>query len=1122
MVKSLQSRVSYSIPGPGPLNAHSRGINALALDLTTPVSPTFSNPASGILYTAGRDGLIHAWDLNIDFKASEANLRERERAMQQRSMRTSISTSKSNLNHRASVSSKRSSVLQPRHLHDNVDHTLFYSPELMPENADRIDDASVPPLDISGIASEAGFHLHPSSHRAQPLAINTSPAARLNHGSLYDSPQTGLEKRTASGSYDDQWSFRTHGGLLRKTRSVTFTDPSLPMARTMSKSGSSAAVEKMALSPKFEMYVPPAATHRQVFQHHSDWVNDIVLCNDNQQLISASNDRLIYLRSCHSSGDPVRIGFHADAVKRLAYPRERNWIVSGGLDHCVVLWDLNEARGAINSIAVNTFRHISKETNPQSSVYALATNPSGSVIVSGAPDKIVRVWDPRTNGNNPLALPGHTDNIRDILVSDDGRWVLSASSDTTIKLWSLAAPHRCVVTYTHHTESVWALASNHPNLETFWAGSRDGLVTKFNRRRLGAGGPEEELVDCVAVCKENGPVSKIAAIDDMYLWTATPQSSVNRWRDIPLHVATVEVSSPTTHEDHPEVIIIPPSSIIHQHPVIFNDAASWDTRLRSAYSTDDGASFRTGLAGTFAPSGMVGLDENDSAESLIEPVWRMPDSTIQGKPYFTDAVLLNSRRHAVTKNSAGDVCLWDILTCQMIKQLGQMDLKEAIERENTIEWIPSWCAVDIKNDCLTVHLDESRCFDAELYDDQVDIPSVPGDEDHRVNLGKWILTNLFLSYVKEHHRPHPAIPTPLAQPLQPTGGLAPSPQAGAACNTASVSPPPSTKLLAPATPSTRVSTDSNASDLSSGGEEPVRQPKRTPLTLNVSTQPLNPDGDKASISNPTTPTGARPGKNKLSDTSGNVSDASDSSVSTTDKLKRKVSNLAQSLTRKATSSSASSLDEVGDSGEESSLSQKIKFRIRSRTASSGRVKKGSGLATQKEAGPAHLGLTKESSQSTDTRSTPKPLEEKLPSPVPEESSPTSKTTPQTDPPPSSQTQSQPPAGGPSQTTDASDAGSRRRSEDEPKSQAQPSAQAQFQHDRALRRSIDSNIPSARSTPRSTSLTEPVRSSSRGRVPSITHEQVGLPPPDNVESRSQGCVRTQWVRLVAAGHRSNTH
>ncbi|MBA0561422.1 hypothetical protein Golob_018252 [Gossypium lobatum] len=56
------------------------------------------------------------------------------------------------------------------------------------------------------------------------------------------------------------------------------------------------------------------------------------------------------------------------------------------------------------------------------SVYALAMNGSGSLLVSGGTEKVVRVWDPRTGSKN-MKLRGHADNIRALLLDSTGRLV---------------------------------------------------------------------------------------------------------------------------------------------------------------------------------------------------------------------------------------------------------------------------------------------------------------------------------------------------------------------------------------------------------------------------------------------------------------------------------------------------------------------------------------------------------------------------------------------------------------------------------------------------------------------------------------------------------------------------
>lgn len=61
-------------------------------------------------------------------------------------------------------------------------------------------------------------------------------------------------------------------------------------------------------------------------------------------------------------------------------------------------------------------------TSSKCSIYALAVNPAGSILASGSPEKVVRLWDPKS-GKRISKLTGHTDNIRALLISEDGQYV---------------------------------------------------------------------------------------------------------------------------------------------------------------------------------------------------------------------------------------------------------------------------------------------------------------------------------------------------------------------------------------------------------------------------------------------------------------------------------------------------------------------------------------------------------------------------------------------------------------------------------------------------------------------------------------------------------------------------
>ena len=109
------------------------------------------------------------------------------------------------------------------------------------------------------------------------------------------------------------------------------------------------------------------------------------------------------------------------------------------------------------------------------------------------------------------------------------------------RLWSLAA-HRCLHTFNHHTSSVWALHSVHPNLERFYSGSRDGLVCVVDVEQcsnisegecvvLAREGDESRSDDAESKSGDEG-IRCIVAMDDEYVWTATGSADVKRWRDV--------------------------------------------------------------------------------------------------------------------------------------------------------------------------------------------------------------------------------------------------------------------------------------------------------------------------------------------------------------------------------------------------------------------------------------------------------------------------------------------------------------------------------------------------------------------------------------------------------------
>ncbi|HEY0753489.1 MAG TPA: NB-ARC domain-containing protein [Ktedonobacteraceae bacterium] len=67
-------------------------------------------------------------------------------------------------------------------------------------------------------------------------------------------------------------------------------------------------------------------------------------------------------------------------------------------------------------------------------VNSCAISPDGRFIVSASHDNTLKLWDVET-GAERLTLRGHTGSVNGCTVGPDGRFIVSASSDDTLKLW---------------------------------------------------------------------------------------------------------------------------------------------------------------------------------------------------------------------------------------------------------------------------------------------------------------------------------------------------------------------------------------------------------------------------------------------------------------------------------------------------------------------------------------------------------------------------------------------------------------------------------------------------------------------------------------------------------------
>jgi WD40 repeat protein len=123
-------------------------------------------------------------------------------------------------------------------------------------------------------------------------------------------------------------------------------------------------------------------------------------------------------------------------------------LASGGSDNNVLLWDAatGERMGAPLSGHTDVVRSV-------------AFSPDGRLLASGSEDRTIRIWDVASTQNPPVTLSGHNAEVTGVAFTPDGKFVASSSWDSDARLWDLGfsswAETGCALVNRNMTMSEW-------------------------------------------------------------------------------------------------------------------------------------------------------------------------------------------------------------------------------------------------------------------------------------------------------------------------------------------------------------------------------------------------------------------------------------------------------------------------------------------------------------------------------------------------------------------------------------------------------------------------------------------------------------------------------------------
>jgi WD40 repeat protein len=198
----------------------------------------------------------------------------------------------------------------------------------------------------------------------------------------------------------------------------------------------------------------PSARLHSVLTGHRDWVNGCAIDRTGQLLASVSNDRTFRLWDLTTRSRRVVVAAHGHWVNCCAFSPDGRYVVTAAEDGTMRRWSLQFEESVWEEwilggrqLAADV---VERELRPvdfaehAASVNHVAFAPDGTFMVSASSDKSVRLWEVES-AKQTGALTGHVGHVNGCDVSPDGALVASVSSDGAAKVWDVRA-RTCLAT----------------------------------------------------------------------------------------------------------------------------------------------------------------------------------------------------------------------------------------------------------------------------------------------------------------------------------------------------------------------------------------------------------------------------------------------------------------------------------------------------------------------------------------------------------------------------------------------------------------------------------------------------------------------------------------------------
>lgn len=252
------------------------------------------------------------------------------------------------------------------------------------------------------------------------------------------------------------------------------------------------------------------------FQAHKSSINAIAVYCEEMQAISASSDKTFKLWDLENKKCISTFKGHSGSVYAVAILTTQRQIISTSADRTIKLWDLQKCKclytfkghkGSVYSITLyaDQTRFISSSSDKTLKLWNLqkkdceltlkdndwandiAIIPSYEHLIVASDDYTLKLWSLKDE-KCEVAIEGHNSAVTALVMTTDGKYVLSSSEDKTVKLWNLSNG-KCKLRLTDHNDVVSAIAVTKDGKQAILASFNSALIlwdlsSKHNNKRI--------------------------------------------------------------------------------------------------------------------------------------------------------------------------------------------------------------------------------------------------------------------------------------------------------------------------------------------------------------------------------------------------------------------------------------------------------------------------------------------------------------------------------------------------------------------------------------------------------------------------------------------------------------